>query len=87
MRILWKSQTGFKDTDSVVMRLIRLSVEAAAVPVIAASIKLALIYSFEDNRHLVFCVLLGRLYSNVSTDKLLCEREDSLIILGDMCRR
>ena len=47
------------------MRLIRLSVEAAAVPVIAASIKLALIYAYEDNRHLVFCVLLGRLYSNV----------------------
>lgn len=65
VRILWKSQTGFKDTDSVVMRLIRLSIEAAAVPVIAASIKVSLIYSYEDNRHLVFCVLLGRLYSNV----------------------
>ena len=66
VRILWKSQTGFKDTDGVVFRLIRLTIEAAAVPVIAASIKLALIYSYHDNRHLVFCVVLGRLYSNVS---------------------
>ena len=48
VRILWQSQTGFKDTDGVVLRLIRLSVESAAVPVIAASIKLALIYSYED---------------------------------------
>jgi hypothetical protein len=47
------------------MRLIRLSVEAAAVPVIVASVKLALVYSCNDNRHLFFCVLLGRLYANV----------------------
>ncbi|KAF8324012.1 hypothetical protein DL93DRAFT_2049232, partial [Clavulina sp. PMI_390] len=65
VRILWQSQTGFKDTDSVVLRLIRLSVESAAVPVLCAAIKLALIYSYHDNRHLVFCVVLGRLYSNV----------------------
>lgn len=66
VRILWKSQTGFKDTDGVVFRLIRLTIEAAAVPVIAASVKLGLIYSYHDNKHLVFCVVLGRLYSNVS---------------------
>lgn len=72
VRILWQSQTGFKDTDGVVLRLIRLSVESAAVPVIAATIKLALIYSYEDNRHLVFCVLLGRLYSNSLLAMLNC---------------
>ncbi|KAF8309125.1 hypothetical protein DL93DRAFT_2046483, partial [Clavulina sp. PMI_390] len=64
VHILWGSQTGFKDTDGVVMRLIRLTIEAAAVPSICAAVKLALIYSYHDNRHLIFCVVLGRLYSN-----------------------
>lgn len=65
VRILWNSKTGFKDTDSVVARLMRLSIEAAAVPTIIASIKLGLIYTARDNKHLVFCVVLARLYSNV----------------------
>ncbi|KAF8301476.1 hypothetical protein DL93DRAFT_502485 [Clavulina sp. PMI_390] len=72
VRILWQSQTGFKDTDSVVLRLIRLSIESAAVPVFCAAIKLALIYSYQDNRHLVFCVVLGRLYSNSLLAMLNC---------------
>lgn len=54
------------------MRLVRLTIEAAAAPVIAASFKLALIYSYHDNRHLVFCVVLGRLYSNVLLSMLNC---------------
>ena len=64
-RILWAGRTGFRDTDSVIMRLIRLTIEAAAVPTIAAAIKLGLIYTAHDNKHLIFCVILGRLYANV----------------------
>ena len=58
--------------DSVILRLIRLSIEAAVVPVVAASIKLALVYSFDDNQQLMLCVLLARLYSNVWNFLLYC---------------
>lgn len=64
-RLLYQGRTGFRDTDSVITRLIRLTVQAAAVPTVAAAIKLALIYTNHDNKHLVFCVVLPRLYSNV----------------------
>ncbi|KAF8338725.1 uncharacterized protein EI90DRAFT_2404687 [Cantharellus anzutake] len=69
VRILWRSKTGFKDTDSVVARLMRLSIEAAAVPTISATIKLIFIYTRHDNVHLVICMLLPRLYSNVRFDE------------------
>lgn len=56
----------FDPSHPLVKRLIAISIETALPTTIVAGAKLILIYTAHDNKHLVFCIVLTRLYSNVS---------------------
>jgi len=59
-----KVPTGFKVTNRIVIRLVRIAIETALVTIVAAVVKLFLIFTKSDNMHLLICLLLARLYSN-----------------------
>jgi len=61
---LMKAPKGFALTNRIIVRLVRISIETALVTIVAAAVKLYLIFSRSDNMHLLFCLLLARLYSN-----------------------
>jgi len=58
------TKVRFTLTRRLMMRLVRIVVETAIVTIVAAGIKMFLIFSRHDNMHLLLCLLLPRLYSN-----------------------
>jgi len=70
-------------TNRLMIRLVRIVVETAIVTIVAAGIKMLLIFSRKDNMHLLFCLLLPRLYSNALLGSL---NSRSSIFGGDQVR-
>ncbi|PVG01201.1 hypothetical protein CPB86DRAFT_119302 [Serendipita vermifera] len=57
--------SGFKPTDNVVTKVIKMTVEIGAITTSAASADLILFLLFPGNNlHLIFCIPLAKLYSN-----------------------
>jgi len=77
------TQVSFNLTNRLMIRLVRIVVETAIITIIAASIKMYLIFSRHDNMHLLFCLLLPRLYSNALMGSL---NSRSSIFGGDQVR-
>ncbi|PFH47980.1 hypothetical protein AMATHDRAFT_6241 [Amanita thiersii Skay4041] len=61
-----RRNSAFKQTETLITKLIIHTIETGAVTVVVASVEVALGIRFKDNHlHLVPAVLLGKMYSNV----------------------
>jgi len=77
------TKVRFTLTNRLMMRLVRIVVETAIITIIAAALKMYLIFSRRDNMHLLFCLLLPRLYSNALMGSL---NSRSSVFGGDQVR-